>query len=166
MQLFSKIIDRAEKICLLGSVIAVLIIMLATNVDVILRKFTNHAIPSLYEITQDYFMVALVFLSVSYVYKRGGHLRVTLFLEVIPQGFKGAVQKLLVIFMLAYFVMMTVVSWKAGIDAWEFNEISSSALAYPLAPALFMVPLGCGITSLRILLSFFDPNMKETVEER
>jgi len=164
MRFTLKTIDILEKICLSGSVVAVLVIMLSTNVDVLLRKFSDYAIPSLYEITQEYLMVALVFLSISYVYKRGGHVRVTLFLGFIPEKLKGPLDKLLTFFVLIFFVMMTVISWNAGMEAVEFNEMSSSSLAYPLAPALFMVPIGCGITCLRIFMSFFIPESVENVE--
>jgi len=163
MRFILKIIDTLEKICLSGSVIAVLIIMLATNVDVLLRKVSDYAIPSLYEVTQDYLMVALVFLSISYVYKKGGHVRVTLFLGVIPEKLKGPLDKLLTFFVLIFFVMMTVIGWNAGMEAVEFNEMSSSSLGYPLAPAFFMVPVGCGIACLRIIMSFFVP---ESIEQR
>src|SRR5690606_41095253 len=39
---------------------------------------------SLYEFTEDYLMVSLVFLTLSYVYTVGGHVRVTLFEKRIP----------------------------------------------------------------------------------
>jgi len=165
MRLFSKIIGGIEKACLMGSGVALLAIMLFTNVDVVLRKLSHYAVPSLYEITQDYFMVSLVFLSVSYVYKKGGHVKVTLFLRLVPKAMQFPLKKLLDFMALVYFALITVMSWKAGVSAWEFNEVSSTILAYPLAPALFMVPLGCGLTCLRIALSLFYPIRTEAGDQ-
>jgi TRAP-type C4-dicarboxylate transport system permease small subunit len=127
--------------------------MLLTVTDVILRKTVHKAIFGLYGITEEYLMVALVFLSISYVYAKGGHVRVTLFEKYIPEFAKMILDKILEIMALAFFALLAVAGWQAAFEAWEYNEISSSGLGYPLAPAIFMVFLGCATTSLRILVS-------------
>ena len=157
MKMIIKVVNLAERICLTGSALAMGAIMFLTVVDVILRKLTNHAIPSLYELTQDYFMVAMVFLSISHVYRRGGHVRVTLFEGLIPRMLKKPLARTLDLLMLGFFGAMAWAGWNAATEAWEFKEVSSSILAYPLAPALFMVPLGCGLTAVRVLQSLFWP---------
>jgi TRAP-type C4-dicarboxylate transport system permease small subunit len=148
-----KFINWIEKICMSGAILAVLAIMLLTNADVVLRKTVNQAIYGLYGITEEYLMVALVFLSISYVYSKGGHVRVTLFEKYIPKSAKMILDKILEIMALAYFILLAVAGWQATFEAWEYNEISSSGLGYPLAPAIFMVFLGCATASLRILIS-------------
>ena len=157
MKAIIKVVNLAERICLTGSAAAVGAIMFLTVVDVILRKLTNHAIPSLYELTQDYFMVAMVFLSISHVYRRGGHVRVTLFQGLIPRMMKKPLAKTLDLLVLCFFVAIGWAGWNAAVEAWEFKEVSSSIMAYPLAPALLMVPLGCGLTAVRVLQSLFWP---------
>jgi TRAP-type C4-dicarboxylate transport system permease small subunit len=157
MKILEKTIDLAERICLTGSAVAVGAIMFLTVVDVILRKLTHHAVPSLYELTQDYFMVAMVFLSVSHVYRRGGHVRVTLFQGLIPRWLKTPLAKVLDLLVLCFFVVIGWAGWNGAAEAWEFREVSSSIMAYPLAPALFMVPLGCGLTAVRVVQSLFRP---------
>ena len=148
-----KIIDWIEKICLSGAVLSVFAIMLSTDADVVLRKTTGKAIFGLYGITEEYLMVALVFLSISYVHSKGGHVKVTLFEKYFSKGVQLIINKCIDILALAYFLLLAVVNWQAAYEAWVYNEISSSGLGYPLAPAIFMVCLGCGITSLRILVS-------------
>jgi len=148
-----KTIEWIEKICMFGAILSVLSIMLLTVTDVILRKTVHKAIFGLYGITEEYLMVALVFLSISYVYSKGGHVRVTLFEKYIPEYAKMMIDKTLEIMALAFFVLLAVAGWQAAFEAWEYNEISSSGLGYPLAPAIFMVFLGCATTSLRILIS-------------
>jgi TRAP-type C4-dicarboxylate transport system permease small subunit len=148
-----KIIEGIEKICLAGAILSALAIMLLTVADVILRKMAGTAIFGLYGITEEYLMVALVFLSISYVYSKGGHVRVTLFEKYIPRHAKLIIDKIIEIMALSFFLLLAVAGWQAAFEAWEFNEISSSGLGYPLAPAIFMVFLGCAATSLRIMIS-------------
>jgi TRAP-type C4-dicarboxylate transport system permease small subunit len=150
-----RILNRAEGVLLLGSCASILIIMFLTTFDVLARKFFDYAIPSLYELTEDYFMVALVFLSISWVYRKGGHVRVTILEKYLPEGLKGPLEKFLKIPYLVLFLLITLKGWEVTVRAFEFGEVSSSVIAYPLAPAFCMVPLGCAFLCGRILQSFF-----------
>jgi TRAP-type C4-dicarboxylate transport system permease small subunit len=146
----TAIITRLEQICMVGSAVALLAIMALTTIDVTLRKTTNVSIPGLYELTEDYFMVGLVFLSMGYVYRTGGHVRVSLFQRLIPKVIRFPLEKVLGVLAIGFFGLMAVLGWQAAQGAWEYHELSSSVLAYPLAPALFMVPAGAAMTCLRI----------------
>jgi TRAP-type C4-dicarboxylate transport system permease small subunit len=157
MHAINRWIERIEGICLWGSVVAVLVIMIFTNLDVVLRKLFNSAVPGMYEVTQDFLMVGLVFLSMSHVYRKRAHVSVTLFLKFIPQGVKPGLDRLLEILAFLFFALLTVVSWEAFMDAWQGGETSSSILGYPMAPAYLLVPLGAGVTSLRVLVGIIRP---------
>ena len=159
-----KLIDGLEKICLAGAIFSVLAIMLSTNVDVVLRKTAGKSIYGLYGITEESLMVALVFLSIGYVYAKGGHVRVTLFEKYLPKRVKLLTGKCIQIAVLLYFLMITVANWQAAHDAFLYNELSSSGLGYPLAPAIFLVCLGCGVTALRILAGIVFPQADEATE--
>jgi TRAP-type transport system small permease protein len=148
-----KIIDRLEMVCLLGSAVAVGTIMFLTVLDVILRKLTVFGVPGLYDVTQDYLMVALIFLSISHVQRRGGHVRVTLFQKFIPDIMRKPLQIAINLLILFFLLGITYAGYNAAISAWKFKEVSSNILAYPMAPALFMVPLGCAMTMIRVLQS-------------
>lgn len=160
MNYISKWFEMVENFCLGGSVIAVLLIMFSTNADLLLRKLTNHAVFGLYEITQDYLMPAMVFLSISFVYKKGGHVRVTLLEKYFPKGMKVVIDKIFLGLGVSFFVLMTIGGWQAAMDAWADGEVSASSLSYPLAPAYFLVPLGCFLSALRMLISFAVPSSK------
>lgn len=156
MSVFDRITEWLEKVCLAGSAVALLLMMGMTSLDVVLRKITNSSIPGLYELTEEYFMVALVFLSISHVYKQGGHVRVTLFQNMVPGFLRAPVDKLIDFLALCFFAGIGILGWKSAASALEFNELSSSILAYPIAPALFIVPMGAGLTCLRIVQSLFS----------
>jgi TRAP-type C4-dicarboxylate transport system permease small subunit len=56
-------------------------------------------------------------------------------------------------FILFFFIMVK--GWDVTVRAYEFKEVSASVLAYPLAPAFFLVPLGSALVCIRIFQSFF-----------
>lgn len=150
------LINYVEKMCYWGSVASILIMMFLTTFDLIARKIGDYSIPSLYEFTEDYLMVALVFLSMSYVYRIGGHVRVTLFEGYIPFFLKRRLDKILNLFTVVFFAFITLKGFEVTIRAFRFQEVSSSLLAYPLGPALFFVPLGSALMCIRIMQSFFS----------
>ena len=150
-----RIFSGAEKVLFVGSCTSILIIMFLTTFDLLARKFYDYAIPSLYEFTEDYLMVSLVFLSISTVYLQGGHVRVTLFEKYIPERFRSRVAQILKVPAFILFFLITIKGWEVTVRAYQFGEVSSSVLAYPLAPAFFIVPLGCAFLCIRIVQSFF-----------
>ncbi len=160
-----RVLGFVEKIAFLGSCGSILLIMLVTTTDVFGRKIFGYSIPSLYEFTEDYLMVALVFLSISYVYKIGGHVKVDLLEKRFPDFIKIPLEKFLNLWALVFFALITLKGWDVGVRAYQFREVSSSVLAYPLAPALFLVPLGSALTCIRIVEAIFSAESKQAEHE-
>jgi TRAP-type C4-dicarboxylate transport system permease small subunit len=155
LQRLNRFLNTIEKICVFGGGIAMMLMMLLTTADLLSRKFLDYSFPSLYEFTEDYLMVGLVFLTVSYVYIQGGHVRVTLLEHMIPTRFLRPWTKLHQAMALILFALVAVKGWEAAMRAWEFNEMSNSAMPYPLAPSLLMVPIGCSLLCLRLAQALF-----------
>lgn len=158
---FATIIALIERICTTLSVASVIVMAVFITIDVTSRKLLDKPITGCFEITEDYLMVALVFLSLSYVYRQGGHVRVTLFLNYLPSSLMRPLNVLLGIMGLGFFGLVAVLGWKTTMRAIEFKEFSSSVLAYPLAPAYFMVALGSALLCVRIIEGIIWPSRIE-----
>lgn len=151
-----KLISLVEKAFLGLAGVCMIVMMLLTTFDLLSRKFLDYSIPSLYEFTEDYLMVGLVFLALGYVYSVGGHVRVTLFEPLLPSTFKLVWTKFHQILAFILFALIAVKGWEAAAQAYEYNEVSNSLLAYPLAPALCLVPIGSALLCIRILQALFN----------
>lgn len=158
IRFFGKFFSSLEKVCLAGSVFTVILMMLLVTVDVLGRKFFHQPVPGSVEITEDYLMIALVYLAMSYVYTQGGHVRVTMFRRFIPDLLKLPVDILLNLLSLIFFVILAVRGWTTTLRAVEFHEFSSCILAYPLAPAYFIMTLGAALLCVRILETIIWPS--------
>ncbi|MGQ9825116.1 MAG: TRAP transporter small permease [Desulfotomaculales bacterium] len=155
--LLGKLIDLIEKICLAGSVVSVIAMMLLITTDVIGRKFFHQPIKGSVEITEDYLMIALVYLAMSYVYTEGGHVRVILFRRFIPNFIKLPLDTVLNLLGLLFFVLLAWRGWATTLRAIQYREFSSCILAYPLAPAYFILTLGAALLCVRILETIISP---------
>ena len=151
MFIITRIYALAENICTWVSVVSLLAIMILTSFDVFARKIFDYSIPSLFEFTEDYLMVALVFLSLSYVQKMDGHIRVTLLVRFIPRVLRKPLDVVLNLAALILFLLIMVRGWENAVSAFQFGEVSASVLAYPLGPALLLVPIGCALLCVRLV---------------
>lgn len=156
MKAAQKVLAFIEKVFVFVAGASMLLMMLLTTFDLLARKFLDYSIPSLYEFTEDYLMVGLIFLTVSYVYTQGAHVRVTLFERVLPRRFRLVWEKVHQLMTLVLFFFIMVKGWDAAVRAYEFNEMSNSVLAYPLAPALMLVPVGSALLCLRVIQALFN----------
>lgn len=152
-----KAIDLVEKVCMTGSVLSVIFMMLLVTADVMGRKFFHHPIPGSVEINEEYLMVTLVYLAMSYVYVQGGHVRVTLFRRFLPPALLKVVDPCLNALGLLLFSLITFFGWQKTVKAWRFGETTSCILGYSLAPAYFLLTLGAALLCVRIAESVFRP---------
>lgn len=142
---------------LVCSIVSVFAIMFLTTFNALARKIFNYSIPSLFEFTADYLMVALVFLPLSYIYVNDGHIRVTLFLKFVPKVITPVMDKLLGLTAFVLFVLITIMGWNNAVRAFQFNEISSNLVGYPMGLSYLLVPIGAGMLAIRIFQSIISP---------
>lgn len=162
--MLQTLLSFLERIFVFVAGASMILMMLLTTFDLLARKFLNYSIPSLYELTEDYLMVGLVFLTLSYVYSVGGHVRVTLFEKHIPPRIDALWRTAHQLMALALFALIAWKGWEAAVEAYAFNEMSNSLLAYPLAPALMLVPIGSAMLCLRILQSLLNGSMPQEAD--
>lgn len=157
--MFSRILEIVEKFCFGLSKFALFAIMVCTSIDVLALKIFNLAIPSVYEFTEEYLMVALVYLSLSTIMVIGGHIRVTLFLHWIPKAVRPVLDRVLMFGGLVLFGSIAFLGWETAMQAFEFGETSNSYMAYPLGPSYLLIPIGAGLMSIRILQKMIFPKI-------
>lgn len=149
--LINSIIDSIEKAMSYLSIFATAVIMLLVTVDATARYFFNNPITGVYEITEEYLMVTVIFLALSWAYSAGAHVRVTLFIKFIPERIMFYIDLVLKLISLVFFILVVAAGWDSAVEALKLGHRSASILKYPIAPALFLVPLGIGTLCLRII---------------
>ncbi len=163
--LLGSAIGYIEKYCFYLSLFSTVAMMLLISVDAVVRYLFNHPITGTFEITEEYLMVALVFLALSNTYTHGGHVRVTLFLRFIPSSIKLPVNILFALLGLGFFALLTYGGWNIFIRAAHEREFSEGLLQYPLAPAYFLIPLGSGLLCIRLLQDIVKMISTKTLQE-
>ena len=143
--------DALERRIAYVSTTIVVLMMLLTTADVILRYVFNAPIQDSFELSQ-FMMVGIVFLGVPYLQTIKGHVSV----EFLTSRVSPTSRKILTIFgyimgLFAY----ALITWRSGYyawKAWETSDYKMGIIHYPLWPAKSMVPLGCAMLCIMLIL--------------
>jgi TRAP-type C4-dicarboxylate transport system permease small subunit len=134
------------------SALSTFVLMLLTTADAGGRYLFNHPITGAYEITTNYLMVAAIFLSLSYGYRQGSYIRVTLLTGHLAGKTKITINYVVQVFSVGYGVLLVFATFKQALRTFEMHTTLSSVSFIPLGPAYVIVPVGLFFMSLGMLL--------------
>jgi TRAP-type C4-dicarboxylate transport system permease small subunit len=115
--------------------------MFLITFDVFGRYLLSRPITGTLEIT-EFLMVFVVFLSISCVQQRKGHIRVQILTRLLSPKAEIAVDILAHLVALFFFLFIAWQSGNSALSSWEFRESSEGLLQIPIYPAKFAVALG------------------------
>ncbi len=146
-----KILNFIEEVFFALSRLSLLLMMFLITADTIGRYIFNKPIYGILEITELYLMGAVVFLSMAYTHREGGHIKI----EIIAQKFNPSVRHVLdIIFGLISFFLFLGITYKSSVVTYHAlinNEVILSVISWPVHISWLIVFLGTGMMSIRIL---------------
>lgn len=152
MDSIEKGFAKLETFFLRLSQVALVIMMVLTTLDALSRHLFSKSITGAYEVTEMYLMVMLVFLSMSYVQKVDGHIR----LDIIFDRLSKRVQDVLnIIFYLPAIAMMFFIGYQGvnmTVTALQNNLVASGLINFPLWLSYIWIPIGSFLIMIRLIL--------------
>ena len=151
LKTIEKFLDRCETVLLYIAVFATFVMMCLTTADAAGRYLFNRPITGAYEVTEQYLMVAMVFLGFSYAYRGGAYIRVTLLVDHVPRVVRIFFDFLAQVFSIAYGILLVVATVQQYLRV-AGDRMTLSTVDIPVAPAYLMVPVGLFFMSVLMLL--------------
>ncbi len=136
-----------------GEVIIVMM-MLLTTFDVLLRYFINRPLLGSYEITQ-FMLVLVVFFGLAHTQKRKKHLFIDLFLNSFSKTTKALINCFNYLICLGVFSLIGIFTLLQGFERAGSGE-SSGVLFIPHFPFFWLVAFAVALLCLVYLVDFFD----------
>ncbi len=150
MQAILKVVRTVDAV--LGVIVAIIVFtMMALIVADATGRALNAPIPGVVELTEEYLMIAVVFLSLGLAHSAGQHIRIEIFGHMWPVIRHRFVRMAIDLAGAVYFAL---IAWQGGSQvayAWSIGQRSASELAYPLAPAYAIVVFGSLIMCLWLI---------------
>ena len=129
-----------------------IIMMLLTVVDVVLRYFFGHPLVGAFEFTES-MLVIVIFFAAADTEARDGHISADL---VVARLSKKSQVLLSVITYLSSVIMVGLFTWRSllqGTSVWRKHE-TYATYPIPVAPFIFVVVLGFALWCLILLVKF------------
>jgi TRAP-type C4-dicarboxylate transport system permease small subunit len=131
--------------------VSLVIIAVLINADIISRLAFKIPIQFQFELVEYYLMPAVATLSLSRVFREGGHLS----LDIIqPETFGRAwpaVRMLMLVFSTLFFLAVTAMSGRFTLRAFMHDDVYFGYVNWPLGWAYLCVPVGCAVLTTRLL---------------
>lgn len=151
MSPIDKIISFVEAKMVYLALFITLLMSILVSCDALSRYLFDHPIPGAYEITEEYLLPIIAFLSFSAVYVMGGHVRVTMLIEHIPKSIMKPIDIVIDILCVGFGFLVTLGTMQTMLHAIKYNEYSISILAYPMSPVYTIVFFGSVVLTVRML---------------
>lgn len=110
-------------------------------------------IPSLPEFA-GFLLCTSTFLALAGTLKAGAHIRVTLFLGLLPEATRRPFEIVAFAFSALAAGYATVFVGRLALDSWRFNELSVGLVPVPLAPVQAMMVLGLALLTIAFIDEF------------
>lgn len=136
------------------SATAIAIMILSTSVDTSLRFALNAPIPGVFELN-EVLLVVVVFLGIAWTQMERGHTRVVFIMKRLDM--RSALKMDIICWVLCFLFLATlgIQSAKEALRSFSINEFRWGAVQMPIWWAKGLVPLGCWLTCLQLLIDIW-----------
>jgi TRAP-type C4-dicarboxylate transport system permease small subunit len=135
-------VHKIENVCMIVASIALFLMMALTTLDVILRSTMSAPLPGLIEFVEEYLMISCIFLPISYLYVRGGHVRVEMLDHFFPKIVKHIIDILADLVAVVLFGFIAYINYPVIVRNFTLNITTNAILRYPMWPAYLILVIG------------------------
>jgi TRAP-type C4-dicarboxylate transport system permease small subunit len=126
--------------------------LLLASVNVLLRTFMPQAAIEWGDEVQVYLVVWAVCISFAAVTAADRHIKADLFVSMLPPGLQRAVALFGDVLGLAVSLVLGWFAYLVTYETWDFGDVSTTTLRFPLWIYQASLPLGMGVMALRYAL--------------
>lgn len=152
-----RIVTHFERGLLAIATLALIAMMLSISADALGRYLFNSPFRGNFELTSLYFMVILVFATLSHNYAKGVHVRLDIISGYLSRRFGKGYTRLVALICLPVFGYF---AWHAGVEALDKiidRDTRMGAIPFPLYLSYVWVALGSMTLSLRFAMDLIAP---------
>jgi TRAP-type C4-dicarboxylate transport system permease small subunit len=147
-----KLLEKIEqKVFLPAGIVSIFIMTCLTTFDAGGRYLLNMPIPGSYEITEKFLMVACFYFAISYAYREGVNIRITLLVTRLPNFVRLFLNYMIQIMAIFYCLSLSLTSFICNLPRLS-EKVFQTNYTLPLMPVYLLVPIALMILTLRMIL--------------
>jgi TRAP-type C4-dicarboxylate transport system permease small subunit len=153
MDILDRLAERlAQSLALIGA-IGLAALLMHVTADVLTRNLLDRPIPATNEIASRYYMVAIAFLPLAWVERRGGMVRVEILNAMVSPRFIEVSEFVVSLLAAAVYLLLAEVTLADALKNWRIGAFVD-VLGHQVAvwPTYFMPPAGFALAGVVTLL--------------
>lgn len=150
MHIFERFLIFCENILMIMGGICLFLLMALIVSDSGGRYFFSAPISGVYEISEFYLMIAIVFLGLARTQRLKAHVRVELLLERFSDTLARVLEVLFLLATMLVFACITYVTARNGWNNIVLNRWTTGVVAIPTGPSWLIVACGTGVFTIRL----------------
>lgn len=131
--------------------LAILLIMAVTAIDAGGRYLFDYSLPAAVDLTENFFMIAAVFLTLARTQALGGNISIDMLRDRFPEPMRRLLDTLYLFCALGVYLAITCVAFRFGALALAANRWTTGLVPMPVGPSWII--LGCGTSMLCLRLA-------------
>lgn len=151
-----RIATGVEYALLTVSSLAILLAMVLTTIDVVLRYGFNSPLGWSFDLISLYLLPAAYYLAFAYAMKAGAHLSVDFFKHLLPKVVVLRLYPLLLAFASVFFVFVSWLLAQEALRSFLDNEVLFGPIAWLKWPTAAIIAVSLFTFSIRLLLSAYQ----------
>lgn len=133
--------------------VALLAMATLISIDALGRYLFNSPLGGMEELSDEFFMPALIYLVAAHIYDTGGHISITTLTDFFPRRLRAFLVWTGDLLGTLFFGLITWAVARRMVEAYQFHEYSSSPLNYQLGHSYAIVAAGCALLTLRMAVA-------------
>lgn len=146
------------------AIACVVVIMVITVIDVIMRTFANESLKGVMEITQ-FVMVPVCYCAMPWVTWQYGHIKVDILTSKLPEKAQGVIMTIDKLIIAVFSAYMTIQVWNQGNMAAKLHSVGAIT-RFPIYPLYYLTSIMMGIVVITMLINFVSLLMTGKEKER
>lgn len=147
---------RLENILITIAGSMIIISMVITFIDVVMRYAFNSPLSWVFDFITMYLLPGCYFLAFSYALRTGNHLKVDYFKNKFPEKFTKYCVSFFGLIAAALFIYITYTYAVRAYSAWEENEVIYGAVNWLIWPSELIIAISSFTFSFRLIMKTID----------
>lgn len=146
------ILTAIERLLTIIAVVFLFVIMVLVVADVFMRYVVNQPFSFTYDLIGLYLLAGVFFLTVSDALREHAHVGVDILLHRFSPAGRRLSEIVTALIGLFVFALIAKAGFDRALDNFQQNDVLAGAIPWPTWISAALVPLGCGVLVLRLLL--------------
>lgn len=131
---------------------AAVLMLFQVSLDILGKFLFSMPVPGTAEVVASYYMIALVFMALPLVERRGDAIAVDLLYDRFGPRLKLACRVMALLFTLAFYIGFAWTTWETAMKSMAIREVILGAREFQVWPSRFFLPIGCLLAAVVVVL--------------